>query len=261
MIAKAVRRTAEQLSRNRVLKRRLPGRFGGTPLFVSPDSQLKYLKLGENAFDKDLLRVAEEHVNERSSVWDIGANVGVFSFAAAALAKNGRVIAIEPDVWLAHLIQRSSDLPRNRSLKISVLCSAVSASVGIARFQIASRGRASNALSEVGGRSEAGGARREALVPTTTLDTLLEEFGPPDFVKVDVEGAELLVLAGATVLLGDVKPKILIEVGSDNATEITRILKEQDYELFDGGLPFSEASPVDQCVFNTLAIPKSSIVP
>jgi len=58
-----LRTMLERLSRGRSFKRRLPSRFGFTPLYVSPDARLKYLKLGEDAFDAELLRIVDEHIH------------------------------------------------------------------------------------------------------------------------------------------------------------------------------------------------------
>ena len=95
-----------------ILKRRLPSRFRHTPLYVTPDSQLKYLKYGEDAFDAALLKIIDEYICEDSVVWDIGANVGVFSLGAASIAKKGSVLAVEADTWLASLISKSLLLRR-----------------------------------------------------------------------------------------------------------------------------------------------------
>jgi len=149
-----LRTLAERLSRGKFLKRTLPSRFGHAPLYVSPDSQLKYLKFGDDAFDAELLKVIDEYISEESVVWDIGANVGVFSIGAATIAKKGSVLAVEADIWLAWLIGRSLLLKENDGLKIQVLPSAISDRNGIATFLIASRGRASNSLEVAGGRSQ-----------------------------------------------------------------------------------------------------------
>ena len=55
-----------------------------------------------------LFRMVRELVMSGSVVWDVGANVGLFSFSEAALAGPGFVLAIEPHVWLAHLLVRSA---------------------------------------------------------------------------------------------------------------------------------------------------------
>jgi FkbM family methyltransferase len=192
-----IRQMAERFSRGIVIKRRLPEAVGGMPVYVSPDAQLKYLRVGADAFDAGLLRLAQEHVSHDAVIWDVGANVGVFTFAAAGLAPEGQVFAIEADPWLAALLRRTSALPEYETRRVTVLSVALSDKNGTAEFVIARRGRASNYLSDAGGWSQAGGVRERIRVPTLTIDTLLEQFPRPKFVKIDVEGAEIMVLRGA----------------------------------------------------------------
>jgi hypothetical protein len=88
-----------------------------------------------------------------------------------------------------------------------------------------------------------------------TLDSLLESLGPPNFVKIDIEGAELLALKGATRLLDEARPALYIEVGSTHATEVSRILTEARYRIFDSRQPLERQSPLARCVLDTLALP------
>lgn len=250
----------ERLSRNRSFKRRLPSRFNYTPLYVSPDSQLKYLKLGENAFDAGLLKIVDWYIDETSIVWDVGANVGVFTFASASVAKKGYTLAIEADIWLAGLLRKSLLLKENSELNIEVLPCAIAHQDGVASFLIAQRGRASNSLEITGSRSQAGGIREKITVPTLKLDTLLDFISPPNFLKVDVEGAEAVVLNGATKLLTEIRPTIYIEVGNKTNTEVSSILIEKDYLLFDGSKPIKEQETINSCAYNTLAIPREKII-
>lgn len=252
---KILRSIVERISRGCVLKRRLPARFGHTPLYVSPDAQLKYLKLGETAFDSRLLKVVDEHIAEDSMVWDIGANVGVFSFACASRVTKGRVLAIEADLWLVQLIKKSLKIPKNRYLNFQVLPVAISDHNGVASFMISRRGRASNFLGSIKGRSETGGVREMNLIPTLTLDSLLNDFFHPTFVKIDVEGAESLVLNGSYQLLSTVRPLIYIEVGNESNQHITETLKRYEYNLFDGD-DLANRTKRDTCAFNTLAVPR-----
>jgi precorrin-6B methylase 2 len=58
---------------------------------------------------KKLLAIAKELIKPGMVLWDIGANVGAFTMAAAYMAgKVGKVLAIEPDSWLTSLIRRSA---------------------------------------------------------------------------------------------------------------------------------------------------------
>jgi FkbM family methyltransferase len=251
-----LRSLLERLSRGKLLKRRLPSRFGRTPLYVSPDAQLKYLNPGESAFDSELLNIVSENIHEGSIVWDIGANVGVLTFAAASISRNGMVLAVEADIWLAQLISKSARLEENRAFNIRVLPCAVSDRNGVAALLIASRGRASNALEITGARSQSGGIREKSTVPTLTLDTLLEFFDAPTFVKIDIEGAETAALRGAEKLLSEARPVIYIEVGAEANESVTSILSKAGYVLFDGSLPINSQAPIQCCAYNTVAMPK-----
>ncbi len=246
-----IRRLIELVSRGKRFKRKLPANFGSASIIVSPDAQLKYLKPGSEGLDRMLLAIAEEYIRSGMTVWDVGANVGVFSVAAAA--RGASVVAFEPDVWLAELLERTRGLPENESLDLSIVPVAVSNKDGIAQFMIAERGRASNALEEAGGHSQMGGVREKRMVPTLTLDTLCKTLVAPDFLKVDVEGAELLVLQGATALLRR-RPNLLVEVSDNHAEQITYILKNAGYHLFDAERGVIQRSEIQRCTNNTLAL-------
>ncbi|MFG6102890.1 FkbM family methyltransferase [Leptothoe sp. EHU-05/26/07-4] len=255
-----LRKLAEQLSREKTFIRRLPSKFSKTPLFVSPDAQLKYLKLGAEAFDKELLDIALECVNKDDVVWDIGANVGVFTFAAASIiGTKGHVLSVEPDIWLANLIQRSTRLRENQNLSVDVLPVAVAENCGIETFLVATRGRASNVLAKAGGRSQMGGYRERNFVPTFSLDDLLKISEKPNFVKIDVEGAEVNVLKGSRKILSESRPIIYCEVGTEYRAEITEIFHSFQYKVFDGNLPKVSRFDNEKCAFNTLAYPTESL--
>ena len=250
------RSIVERVSRRIVFRRRLPAAFGRRPFYVTPDSALAYLKPGFSGFS-DLITIASECVQEGDCVWDIGGNVGVFSFLAAhKVGTEGTVVCVEPDPILASLVQRSAQLSANMDRHMNVLCAAVSSRMEIAQFTVAERGRSSNSLQETGARSQTGGTRYTQFVPTTTLDSMLSVFPPPTFIKIDVEGAERLVLEGGRTLLEQCRPQLYIEVGGKQSAIVTAILRSFDYQLFDGSKPVSGQEPGWKCVFNTLAIPE-----
>lgn len=195
-----IRSLIERLSRRVVLRRHLPPDFGRRPFWASPGAALKYWQPHIAAVDPVLLRVACEHIRQGDVVWDIGANVGLFTFAAAHRAgRSGRVPAIEADTWLIELLRRSCRLPENADLNVDVLPVAIADRVGIARFCVANRGRATSYLEGAHHSSQTGGVRVTQLVPTVTLNWLLDHFPPPTFIKIDVEGAEHMVLAAASL--------------------------------------------------------------
>ncbi len=250
-----IRNKLECWGRGRTLWRNLPEEFGNTPILISPDARLQHLKLGSAAFDNDLLQLAINHVKEDFIVWDIGANVGVFSFAAASLAKSGRVFAVEPDPWLSQLLVKSIQNKRNSNLHIELVSLAIANSPGIVKLAIAERGRASNYLQSFGGRSQTGGVRMTHLVPVLSLDLISEQIPSPTLVQIDVEGAEWSVLQGGRALIEKSRPIIAIEVSNTTESNVTRFLMSLGYVLKDlsTDIPWNRGSNSSD---NILALPK-----
>jgi len=202
-----------------------------------------------------LLNAAATHAANAGSIWDIGANCGVFALAAAHVAgPDSEILAVEADPFLAALLVKSTRHSRNADRTIHVLCAAVSDREGIARFLIASRGRSCNSLEQSGHRQQGGSTRFVQHVPTTTLDALLDHFPQPAFVKVDVEGAEVLVLEGAAKILATVRPVFYIEVGHSQAADVTRVFRNHNYLIYDGD--GDSTVPLEICSYNTLAVPE-----
>lgn len=213
-----LRRAVERLARGRRVRRTLPN---GVAIYVSPDSQLKYLR---GAFDADLVALAQTRVDAGSAVWDIGANCGVFAFSCAHARQ---VVAVEADPFLSNMLTQSIAL---NGTKIEIVAAAASDTTGLANFSIAARGRASNHLTATGGHSQTGGERARITVPTLPLDLLLDHFGPPTLVKIDVEGAEAAVLRGAVRLLREVRPVLYLEI-APGETASRALLEAANYRL------------------------------
>ena len=207
-----LRTVAERLSRGRSFRYRLPQIYGGCCFYITPEAGLRYWipSRGIKA-DETLLKNAAETVKPGSVVWDVGANMGLFSFAAAGLAgANGRVYAFEPDAVMAKLLRRSARL-NPQAAPVEVIPCAVAEDLALAHFQIAQRSRASNAL-EGFELSQTGGVREVETVLTVSLDWLADRLPPPDVLKIDVEGAELAVFQGAKQLLKTKRPILIFEL-------------------------------------------------
>jgi FkbM family methyltransferase len=134
-------------------------------------------------------RLFGDFVRPDSLVFDLGANQGEFSLLFSRIG--ARVVAVEPNPPLAEKL-------RSRFGKSQVVEAAVGSEPGRATLYL---GRDSNysTISEqwkpvVEGRNRLSEGSVE--VEVTTLDALIEAFGVPVFVKIDVEGHELAVLRG-----------------------------------------------------------------
>ena len=128
---------------------------------------------------------------------DVGADVGFFSLLAARLAgPGGRVVAIEPVPASADLIKANATLNRFDNVTI------VTAAAG--------------AVNRTGAMVQA-----HRPVPVLTVDGLVShlELPPPDMVRIDVEGAEVEVLAGMSNTLWRHHPDILFEIAASDADD------------------------------------------
>jgi FkbM family methyltransferase len=233
------RRILKNVSRGVVLKRRLPREFGKVPLFVSPESALAYWRRDISKVDPLLLSMVRELVRPNMTVWDIGANVGLFSFAAASLG--AQVLAVEPDIWLANLVHRSAVLNK---LPVTILPAAVSDRQGVSQLYLSQDGKASNSLLGDGGSALS--------VMAVTLDSLLEQFAAPQVVKIDVEGMEYAVLRGGQKVL-QAQPRIFCEV-TENHMEIAKLLSDANYKFY--AARSSDRQPLARPSRDTLAIPQ-----
>ena len=241
-------------------QKKLPKELGGASVFLVPKADMRGLYPGWDKVAPDLAVVAEEYVLKNESeedliVWDIGSNQGIFSaMAAGALGDRGTVLSVEADPYFACLQEKTvSKLPEHYS-NISVLCAAVADKPGILKFQISSSGQARSHLESVRVTQDS----TPKLVASTTLDVLLEEYGEPHLVKMDVEGAELLCLQGATRLLSQVRPIFYIEVSEENSSPVTEMFTQNGYDLFKLHLD-KRPSPITKAEMYTIALPSNEI--
>ncbi|HET9210252.1 MAG TPA: FkbM family methyltransferase [Thermoanaerobaculia bacterium] len=254
-----IRSLLERLSRGLVLRRRLPAEHGGHVLHVSPDASMRLWRRDLGTADPFLLRMAAGLVRPGMAVWDVGANVGLFAFAASfAAGPSGHVLAVEADGWLAELLRRSAQTTPTTYARVEVLAAAVADAPGTAELCIARRGRAGNHLRGVPGSTQTGGTREVQRVPVVTLDGLLDSRPAPQVVKIDTEGAELLCLRGAARLLREVRPVLFCEVVSDNAQAVGGLLHGHGYTLFDAAA-YPGGPPLARPVWNTIALPDAGI--
>lgn len=229
---KSLRHFAEICSRGLTLKRRLPAQFGNRPIMVSPEiGGLRYWQFDASKYDPQLLQLAIDFISEGQVVWDIGANVGLFTFAAAhRVGPSGMVVCAEPDFDALQLLNKSRSL--NADLNVHIVPAAVSDKVGVAVFNIAERARSTNFLNFAHGSTQTGGVRMQRTVMAVSLDFLLEHYPAPDFLKIDIEGAELYALKGGLQLLKAHKPIVFCETYQENYEQVHQLLVDCGYTDF-----------------------------
>jgi FkbM family methyltransferase len=220
------------------------------PIVVSPEASLRYW-LSMSKVDPMLYRMANELVRRGDVVWDVGANIGLFSFCAAARDASS-VLAIEPDAWLCGLIRRSIVAA---SAPVVLLQAAVSDHCGAAELEISGRSRAANHLKAARGSSESSDPRCTQVVDLVTLDSLLDRFPAPSVLKIDAETHELKVLSGAKRILEFSRPRIWCEVSPESSLAVFELLRQYGYGMFAAATQEPRIPLTKRASWDTLAIP------
>jgi FkbM family methyltransferase len=222
------------------LRRRLPVAEEGERVVSFPGGMRLRLDLRESLqrdflfglYDRRELGLMRRFLEPGGDMLDVGAHVGMYAVAAAlTLGGRGRVLAFEPNPQARR--QLEANLALNACEGVEVIPLAVSGQSGEALLHVPATSDPSFSSLGTGRFAEAEPVR----VQTTTLDdTVSSRCLTPAFVKVDVEGAELDVLAGAERTLAH-RPVLLIEVSDATAPEVARRLTGFEvYEVRRSGL-------------------------
>lgn len=160
-------------------------------------------------YELEELDFVRRTVQPGQTVLDIGANIGLFTITMAALAgPTGRVYAFEPLPQLASLLERSIN-ENDFGDRIVLERAAVSDTPGSG--QLISAAKTTNAGGAYLNEGAVPFGHEATDVKLITLDTYPLR-RPVHFIKIDVEGAELLAFRGARALLQTDRPIIMSEL-------------------------------------------------
>lgn len=200
--------------------------------FYSKDGLKAFVREGTDDFQ--LLFVPREekihpHLSMRKgeTFVDVGANVGYYSLRTALDNSDGiKVIAIE-----AHPHTHAALLRNIECNGLEGIITAINKAVGDKNQDMVMYEKRSDGITMYGNSSVciAFDGEEYIHVECDTLDNILEG-KRVDVLKMDIEGAEVMALAGATRVLEELR-KIVVEVHGDNLEPVKSILKERGFEI------------------------------
>ena len=169
-------------------------------------------------------------VKEGMTALDIGAHIGYFTLILSKLVgERGRVISFEPEPRNFSLLRRNIKL--NSCLNVTAVQKAVTNENGRVRLFLHPRGTGDHSIHPVHFE-----AQRSLEVETVRLDSYLSRNGIlVNFVKIDVQGAEPLVIEGFQSTLEESKPLIVMEYSPDLwpiSRNVLGKLSEIGYEFY-----------------------------
>lgn len=154
-----------------------------------------------------MLRDLVAAVDEGDTVYDVGANVGHYSFVLAGQHPSIEVHAFEPHPAVFEQLRRNVRI-NDSGGRIVPHDVAVSDADGTATFHV-SVDRGSGSLTRA--NAAAFGVVDEVEVETIDLDTAVERYGVPDLVKIDAEGQLIDALRGGTRCFDVHRPPVYFE--------------------------------------------------
>lgn len=170
-------------------------------------------------YEPELQAALRELVPASVVIYDVGANIGYVSLLLIkATGEKGKVFAFEA------LPSNVEQLRRNVALngmerRVTVIASAVTMSSGPVRFLVHTSGGMGKAAGSAGRQDH---YQSEVTVPGISLDEFVYQQGnpPPQVVKMDIEGGEVMALPGMQRILAEARPLMLMELHGPESSRI-----------------------------------------
>ena len=167
-----------------------------------------------------------DSVRPGTVAYDIGANVGYLSMLLARrVGPTGRVVSFEPMPANAAQVRHNARL--NAFEHVTVRAEAVGERDGTGTFLVDAFAT-NHRLASIG--TAVPDLKAEISVPIRALDSVAAELPPPQFIKMDIEGAEVMALRGGRELLRSARPILLIELHATGG-EVVPLLEELGYRV------------------------------
>jgi len=198
------------------------------------DAMFRALYL-HGSYQDDVLCALRALLSPGRVLWDVGANYGLMSiYVDRVFAGAVTTIAFEPSPIVLPELRRNLALNGCKSVRVEPIC--LSDRVGKVRFFTSSDHSWNATLIESFAR--AAGEDVEIEVDSSTIDECVERLPAPDVIKVDVEGAEHLVVSGgrrflksaATSIVAEYNVQALEEAGLDGRRYLD-LYRELGYEV------------------------------
>jgi FkbM family methyltransferase len=225
----------ERLSNEMIAEAAVPG---GSIRFFAPTPLLQDRAATLLMKEPDMIRWMDGFGPD-TVLWDIGANVGMFTLYAA-LSRQVKVLAFEPSAANFHVLSRNIALNQVNSLA-TAYCLALSGAteLGVLNIGSTAMGAAMSQFGKVGEMSRywTGGDSAVHGMVGITVDEFIERFQPPfpTHLKMDVDGLEWPILVGAARTLRDPRLQaVMVELSLTNREERDQAMKL----LADSGLRF-----------------------
>ena len=190
----------------------------------------------EPGISKLVSKIAKELDNQKDPGWffDVGANVGLYSWEVRKVSPHRKILAFEPDPENIKLLEKTLNGASFQNVEI-YKCALSNQLAEISFFQ----DTLTSATGCVAGKDKPwieqylNGSANEIRVKTKTLDSVALKDKTPSLIKIDVEGHEVEVLQGGRNTLSEAKPLLIIESFPPKQSTVLSLLRELGYHWMD----------------------------
>jgi len=204
------------------------GPLEGMPMLLDMQTE-KDFWLG--TYEPEMQSALGELIKPGMTVYDVGANVGYVTLMLGKLVgAQGKVFAFEALPDNVERLRRNVEL-NGFNNRVNLFSGAVAAGAGEVRFLVHASGGMGKAAGSAGREEH---YQREITVPCISLDTFVYEQDnpPPQAVKMDIEGGEVMALPGMARVLAEARPLMLMELhGPESARAAWESLTSANYTL------------------------------
>ncbi|MFZ4121665.1 MAG: FkbM family methyltransferase [Caulobacterales bacterium] len=163
---------------------------------------------------RELMPLLRQYIPAAGVVLDVGAHAGQFARMFAQIAGDGHVFSFEPSPYARSVLEAAV---KWRAVgNITVVAKGLGDAPGVLELAtpIKRRGSLGFGLAHVPADGESAAGQRRDRIEIETIDGFVAARGLKrlDFIKVDVEGFEGRVMAGAQETLRRFKPAVLLEL-------------------------------------------------
>ncbi len=197
-------------------------RFHGLTLHIDPKDQSMAPGLLNETYEQDEIQFYKKTIQSDWIVFDVGANIGIYSLLGSALVgPNGKVFAFEPSKEALNLL--NNNLAENKNQNVEVVPAAVSEQKGSINISIDENNLGSSSVHAT--------STNTYVVDAISLDGFIKERNiQPNFIKIDIEGAELSALKGAqsvknALIMLEYNPLLLRKLGLNSDELLDYIFK------------------------------------
>jgi FkbM family methyltransferase len=180
---------------------------------LDPSDFVSRTVLETGQWEAGSFEMVHEHLSAGATFIDVGADIGYYSLkAATVVGSEGHVIAIEPNPQTVELLRANIAASGATVVAVApVACSDAEAMLDLYAAPAANLGESSLSKSNA---SQVGAVTQVFRVRAEPLDEIVRksDITRVDAIKIDVEGAEYLVLKGSQQTLDRFHPMILVEL-------------------------------------------------